>query len=726
MLPHARHFLRSIFSFFTPILGIVSSLRIFHYAFYFSVTFITTVTYLAITLFTMQLPKAPSKKILHHHCCGPIGINNFHSVPGTALDPLVDVPQRLLVLSSYMTSQAWHGYTRKLGRNPVSLFGQINKIAKHALYLLLLFNAASVLTVSNHVTSSQVYLLNLPTASCTWVTNIPTAVHAQMTSAHGAILNACPIHQSAEIMLPSEGDTSWNYDEHVPVELIQPDQSSPSFDILPLDADTEVCFTSDQIVFNDATAFANISHKLEHYFAFGNKTYEFALDNCATHHVCTFLDLFVGPLRKAPNIGIRGINGIAQAQGLGSINITVRNSEGIDENITLHNVIYLPQASKSLISISKWAHDNKDDCGIFSRETFSIFLWNNDTSQRLVPHPPNCKIPVLPVNEGGPDDYSSFLSTHSPTFCDNISFLARSTDSSALDPEILKENIPPRNASPNALAQQTTAKDSAFPPGTTVKYNHSSTNKLCQIISSVQDANDLSYTIRVLGSKEHHNVHHSDLDALSPHQPSEVPASHTDIDPASLQKCLTREDLSQIWEHSPDSISPDQRLFLYWHQRLDHPTMQTMHKLALKGVIPRRLSKVTKMPPCAACIFAKMQKRRWREAHSKGGSIRDAKDTSPGSGTSCDHIISAQPGLIPQSTGTLTYKRFGGAVLFIDHFSGFQYVHLIQSTTAAETLTAKREYERAAHSFGVTIKRYRADNSRFDEKDFQTDCRRLH
>ena len=35
MLPHARHLLRSIFSFFTPILGIISSLRIFHYALYF-------------------------------------------------------------------------------------------------------------------------------------------------------------------------------------------------------------------------------------------------------------------------------------------------------------------------------------------------------------------------------------------------------------------------------------------------------------------------------------------------------------------------------------------------------------------------------------------------------------------------------------------------------------------------------------------------------------------
>lgn len=207
-VPHARRLLRSIFSFFTPLFGIISSLKIFHYILYFSVSLLTVVTYLGITLFTMQIPKPRSKKIQYYQRCGPIGINNFHSVPGIAAAPIIDVPKRLLDLSSYMISQAWHGYTRKLGRNTVSLFSQINKIAKHALYLLLLFNAASALTVSNNVTSSKVHLSNLPRATCTWVTNVPTAVYSQLTHAHGAILNACPIHQSAKIMLPSEGDTS--------------------------------------------------------------------------------------------------------------------------------------------------------------------------------------------------------------------------------------------------------------------------------------------------------------------------------------------------------------------------------------------------------------------------------------------------------------------------------------------------------------------------------------
>ena len=94
-----------------------------------------------------------------------------------------------------------------------------------------------------------------------------------------------------------------------------------------------------------------------------------------------------------------------------------------------------------------------------------------------------------------------------------------------------------------------------------------------------------------------------------------------------------------------------------------------MYCLAKKGIIPKRLAKVTKVPLCAACIFAKAHKRPWRTSNPKVGSIRDRKDTCPGSGTSCDHIISGQSGLIAQSSGTLTHSRFGGAVIFVDHFS---------------------------------------------------------
>lgn len=55
------------------------------------------------------------------------------------------------------------------------------------------------------------------------------------------------------------------------------------------------------------------------------------------------------------------------------------------------------------------------------------------------------------------------------------------------------------------------------------------------------------------------------------------------------------------------------------------------------------------MPLCAACAHADASKRSWRASkHNK--SIRK-EDYVPGNDTSCDHLISHEPGLIPQVTG---------------------------------------------------------------------------
>ena len=85
-------------------------------------------------------------------------------------------------------------------------------------------------------------------------------------------------------------------------------------------------------------------------------------------------------------------------------------------------------------------------------------------------------------------------------------------------------------------------------------------------------------------------------------------------------------------------------------------------------------------------------------------------------------MISHQPGLIPQSTGKPTHERFWGSVLFTDHHSNLIYNHLITGPTSEQTLSSKLGYERYAHGFGVSIKAYRADNSRFNDNNFRGSC----
>eukprot|EP00957_Ditylum_brightwellii_P087531 6663598-Ditylum_brightwellii.AAC.1 len=79
-----------------------------------------------------------------------------------------------------------------------------------------------------------------------------------------------------------------------------------------------------------------------------------------------------------------------------------------------------------------------------------------------------------------------------------------------------------------------------------------------------------------------------------------------------------------------------------------------MHRLIQRGILPPVLKQVKKAPPCAACIFAKAQMRAWR-TNGTCRTIRKGTHKTPDKGTSSDHMISHQPGLIPQVTGTLMH-----------------------------------------------------------------------
>ena len=173
----------------------------------------------------------------------------------------------------------------------------------------------------------------------------------------------------------------------------------------------------------------------------------------------------------------------------------------------------------------------------------------------------------MTVNKGDQDDFSAFLSTHNLHFCDNIAYFAGYPQPLSIDPKIPTNNFPHPAAPFHALAQQPTATDFVIPPGTTIKYATALSKHIYQINSSLLSQNavspELSYNIRILGSKEHLIVPSSALDPIFRHEPSEIPSQSSDADSASLQKYLTKEDLDMIWDYSPDSVSPDQRLLLH-------------------------------------------------------------------------------------------------------------------------------------------------------------------
>eukprot|EP00957_Ditylum_brightwellii_P045704 3467976-Ditylum_brightwellii.AAC.3 len=62
---------------------------------------------------------------------------------------------------------------------------------------------------------------------------------------------------------------------------------------------------------------------------------------------------------------------------------------------------YVLDVPQNLISTNKWSEERQSNCGILSRRRYSVFIWDNNKAQTLVPHPVFCGIPIMKANEGG-------------------------------------------------------------------------------------------------------------------------------------------------------------------------------------------------------------------------------------------------------------------------------------------------------------------------------------
>ena len=86
-----------------------------------------------------------------------------------------------------------------------------------------------------------------------------------------------------------------------------------------------------------------------------------------------------------------------------------------------------------------------------------------------------------------------------------------------------------------------------------------------------------------------------------------------------------------------------------------------------------------------SCVFGWSHRQPWRSKKTPG-TIRKESETEPGNCVSIDHIVSAQPGLIPQTSGYLINKRIWGARVFVDHVLEYTNVALMRDLSLDETI----------------------------------------
>ena len=128
---------------------------------------------------------------------------------------------------------------------------------------------------------------------------------------------------------------------------------------------------------------------------------------------------------------------------------------------------------------------------------------------------------------------------------------------------------------------------------------------------------------------------------------------------------------------------------MHWHYQLGHLSFQKLKALAKIGEIPKHLANV--LPPvCTGCAFGAMTRVPWKNRETTRTAF---KATKLGQCVSVDQMIFTQVGFYAQLKGRLKKQRYWAITIFIDHFLGYKYSHLVTHLLPEETVAAKRAFE---------------------------------
>lgn len=130
-------------------------------------------------------------------------------------------------------------------------------------------------------------------------------------------------------------------------------------------------------------------------------------------------------------------------------------------------------------------------------------------------------------------------------------------------------------------------------------------------------------------------------------------------------------------------LTEEMACYYYYHNLLNHISLSNIHTLAKKGILQSKLLKIKSTPPCSSCLFGRVHRRPWR---SKGAMKNIRKECQPGEECSVDQIVMSSPGLIPQTRGKPTKRRYVGSQITIDHATNFCHAAHLEDFMASETI----------------------------------------
>ena len=414
---------------------------------------------------------------------------------------------------------------------------------------------------------------------------------------------------------------------------------------------------------------------------FDSDSYPIGVDGhascCMGNHPDQFEDL------KLTTDG-RSVSGIGSGviiKGEGTFKFNIEDDTGQTHTIRIPHSLYVPSLKRVLLSPQHWAQEACDNHpqrhGTFMAQYDDgvILHWNQRKFTRLVSYLPSTNTPVF-HSAPGARSYKTYVAV--------IEALRACT------PHFRREQVIQRLDQPTV-----TPEDDEFIADENLLLHP---EYYCKQSSEGVSADD-------------ETVKHCNLVSEG------VPVDN-DAPPIARMGPLSFDPRPTVEQSDDLTASDDQTELMRWHYRLGHLSFVKLKALAILGEIPKRLAHV-KPPLCAGCAFGTMTKIPWR---TKGDTSSIFTATMPGQCVSVDHMESTQVGFFAQLKGILTRRRYRAATVFVDHFSGYKYVHLMSHLSSDETIAAKVAFERHASELGVSILHYHADNGRFQDNAFRAAC----
>ena len=470
-------------------------------------------------------------------------------------------------------------------------------------------------------------------------------------------------------------------------------------------------------------AFSSSEAKADDIVSWDINSTSVVVDNAANTHIWNNLeDFVVGSVRyfdDADEVGVLTIDkDSSRPLGVGTVIVKITEDNGDETEVELHHCLYFLASPVKIISVSSLAsqYDDLEGTWIKSFWQHSVFHWDHD-KHSVTFYRPTSKLPVLHLATGS-STLSSFallfdkaglnMNYSAMVMCQTCLPMDKKQDV-CLTSEEVKE-LDDRNVKPQIDL-------SSLPqPGTKVKYFGEDGVEVVDLVDvSVDSATQVQYFTLLLRDGHTIKVTKEFIGSLQDQDLSYIPVTKDQVE--KHLKYLDARSLEALLV--PVESTPAIKEFMAWHVRTGHLPFHKMFKLCKEGYLPKRFLKLKKVNlTCPHCIVSKCRRRAWR---SKGlhGSLRKSDEDQPGNKVSIDHLVSAQPGLVPRMDGRHTRERITGACVFIDNATRYSYTHLQTSLDGDQTVAAKNGFEYHSQTCGVNIDSYHADNGIFAEKKFR-------